>query len=62
MHLTPSRFAPGACLATTSAAMVFAVVAGFPASGEYASEGRNLPRAERAAAFSPDGNVIHGSR
>lgn len=62
MHRILSPFALGACLATISAAMVVAVVAAFPASGDYPSEGRNLPRVERATAFSPDGNVIRGSR
>lgn len=50
MNSTPSLFAPGAFLATTSAALA-AVFVAIPASGEYASEGRNLPHTERGAAI-----------
>lgn len=61
MHHTSSLFVPGAYRATASA-MVVGVFAALPAAGEYASEGRNLLRGERSAAFFPDGRVIHGSR
>lgn len=61
MHHTPSLFLPSAYLAVPSA-MVVGVFAALPAAGEYASEGRNLLRGERSAAFFPDGRVIHGSR
>ncbi|MGR3603365.1 MAG: hypothetical protein ACU0FH_23440 [Heliomarina sp.] len=61
MHHTSPLFLPGSYLATPSA-MVVGVFEALQASGQYASEGRNLLRDERAAAFSPDGRVIHGSR
>ncbi|WP_238371471.1 hypothetical protein [Heliomarina baculiformis] len=61
MHHTSPLFLPGSYLAPPSA-MVVGVFAALQASGQYASEGRNLLRDERSAAFSPDGRVIHGSR
>ncbi|MWD26243.1 hypothetical protein E0K89_001990 [Aquicoccus sp. SCR17] len=62
MPRTPSHFATSALLAATSTALVVAAFAAMPAPGEYASEGRNLPRFERAAAFSADSSLIHRSR